>query len=234
MSKIISHDKQAGMGKRGWLKRNFIPLSALLLVIVITIGIFFYRERIVELGSYGYLGDFLISLACNATVIIPIPSITMLFAHGAILYPVMGLIGPVIVGLAGGAGGAIGELTGYMVGYSGRGVVESSRLYSRLVGWLKRWGAMTIFIFSLVPFFPFDLAGIAAGVLRFPLWKFILACWSGRTILYIVTALLGGYAWEAMLEGMHVALIIVLAVLATWLLLALGLAIENWTWKRSQ
>ncbi len=188
------------MEKQGRLKVKIIPLLTLLLVIAITIGIFFYRERIAELGSYGYLGDFLISLACNATVIIPIPSIAMLFAHGAALYPTIGLKGPIIVGLAGGAGGAIGELTGYMAGYSGRGIVENNRLYGKLVGWvIGKWGAMTIFIFSLVPFFPFDLVGIAAGALRFPLWKFILICWLGRTIFYIVTALLGAWGWEVVL-----------------------------------
>jgi len=45
----------------------------------------------------------------------------------------------------------------------------------------------------------FDLAGIAAGALRFPLWKFILLCWLGRTILYIFIALSGAWGWEIIL-----------------------------------
>jgi membrane protein YqaA with SNARE-associated domain len=49
-----------------------------------------------------------------------------------------------------------------------------------------------------VPFF-FDLAGIAAGALRFPLWKFILACWLGRTILYVGFVVLAALGWEAVL-----------------------------------
>ncbi len=198
VSKRINNDKQVvGEGER--LKRRFIPLLILLLVIAITIAIFFYREKIADLGRYGYLGDFLISLVCNATVIIPIPSITMLFAHGAILYPTVGLIGPVTIGLAGGVGGAIGEITGYMAGYSGRGALGNNRLYARLVDWVRKWGVIAIFIFTIVPFFPFDLVGIAAGVLRFPFWKFLLVCWLGRTILYIVTALLGAWGWEVVL-----------------------------------
>ena len=185
------------MEKRDRLRKRIIPLLMLLLVIAITIGIFYYRERITELGSYGYLGAFLISLACNATIILAAPALPILSAIGVILYPVTGPAGPIFVGLAGGIGAGIGETTGYMVGYSGRGIVEKVKLYNRLVGWLERWGALAIFILSIVPFF-FDLVGIVAGAFRFPLWKFILACWLGRTILYVGIALAAAWGWEAM------------------------------------
>ena len=196
MNKIVSNDKQAGEEKRDRLKKKLIPLLTLLLVIAITAGIYLVYghqpERIDELKAYGYLGAFLISLTFNATVIVPAGNILILSALGAILPSA------VVVGLAGGAGAAIGEITGYMVGYSGRGVVENRNLYIRLRNWVRRWGVMTIFIFSLVPFV-FDLAGIAAGVLRFPLWKFILVCWLGRSLLYIGAALAGAWGWEAVL-----------------------------------
>ncbi len=191
MSKTISHDKPTE--KKNWLKRNFIPLLILLLVIAITIGFFLFRDKVAEFKEYGYLGAFLISLTLNATVILPVGNVLILAALGAILPSAT------MVGLAGGAGAAIGEITGYMVGYSGRGVVGRVKLYNRLVEWVRRWGVMTIFIFSLVPFF-FDLAGIAAGVLRFPFWKFLLVCWLGRTILYVGIALAGARGWEAVLS----------------------------------
>ena len=183
------------MEKRGWLKGKIIPLLTLLLVIAITIGIFYFYQhpgRVDELKAYGYLGAFLISLTFNATVILPAGNILILSALGAVLPSAT------MVGLVGGAGAAIGEITGYMAGYSGHGLAERSKMYCRVEGWMRRWGAMTIFIFSLVPFV-FDLAGIAAGVLRFPFWKFFLLCWLGRTILYIVAALLGAWGWQAVL-----------------------------------
>jgi membrane protein YqaA with SNARE-associated domain len=105
----------------------------------------------------------------------------------------------ILVGLAGGAGAAIGEITGYMLGYSGQSIVHRQKIYTKLEGWVKKWGTLTIFLISLVPFV-FDLAGIAAGVLRFPLWKFLLACWLGRTILYIVIAFAGAWGWEVVLR----------------------------------
>lgn len=189
------------MGKEHWLKRNFIPILMLLFVIAITVGLFFCvrnPEIVTKLKSYGYFGAFLIGLIGNASVLIPGIVLPILTGWGVLLYPHFGLVGPVMVGLAGGAGAAIGELTGYMAGYSGRGVIERIKLYNRLVEWLKRWGVWAIFILSLVPFF-FDLAGIAAGALRFPLWKFILACWLGRTLLYVGFVVLAAWGWETVL-----------------------------------
>ncbi len=190
------------MGKEHWLKKNFIPILMLLFVIAITVGIYLvygrHPERLLELKNYAYWGAFLVSLIGNATVILPGAVLPILSTIGVVLYPVTGPSGPIIVGLVGGIGAAIGEMTGYMVGYSGRGIVERANLYNRLVKWLRRWGTLTIFILSLVPFF-FDLAGIAAGALRFPLWKFILACWLGRTILYVGIVLAAGWGWETVL-----------------------------------
>ena len=197
MSKIIGGGEEAGVEKTERLKKKLIPLLTLLLIIAISVGIFyFYRHypgRFDELKAFGYLGTFLISLIFNATVILPAGSVLVISALGAVLPSA------IVVGLAGGAGAAIGEISGYMVGFSGRGIAQRSKLYERVEGWVRRWGAIAIFIFSLVPFV-FDLVGIAAGVLRFPFWKFLLVCWLGRTILYIVFALAGAWGWEAVLR----------------------------------
>ena len=188
----MCYNAEDKMDKRDWLKKKFIPLLALLLVIAITVGLFLYRDRIAELEDYGYLGAFLVSLVCNATVILPAGNILILSVLGAVLPSAT------VVGLVGGAGAAIGEITGYMAGYSGRGLAQRSKMYNRVEGWMRRWGTLTIFIMSVVPFI-FDLAGIAAGVLRFPFWKFFLLCWLGRTLLYIGAALAGAWGWEAVL-----------------------------------
>lgn len=202
MGETTKYDDSAGVRERGRVRKVVIPLLTLLLVVVITLGLFFfYRQypgRFEELKSYGYLGAFLISLIGNATVLLPGIVLPILSGLGIVLFPVAGLVGPIMVGLAGGAGAAIGEIVGYMAGYSGRGIVENNKLYGKLVDWVRRWGTVAIFIFTLVPLF-FDLVGLAAGVLRFPLWKFILVCWLGRTILYIVFVVLAALGWEAVL-----------------------------------
>ncbi len=181
----------------GWLRRNLFSLLMLLFVIALSVAIFyFYRRypgRFDQLKAYGYPGAFIISLIFNATVVLPAGNVLVLAALGALL-PV-----PALVGLAAGAGAAIGELTGYMAGYSGHKILERTEMYRRVEGLVKKWGSLTIFFLSMFPVI-FDLAGLAAGVLRFPLWKFMLLCWLGRTIFYIGVAYAGALGWEALLR----------------------------------
>jgi len=196
MSKIANKEKQAGAKKKGWLSQRLVPILILLLVIAIMVSaLYFYKAypgRIDELKAYGYLGTFLISLVLNATVILPVGTFAVVATLGATLPSAT------LVGLVAGVGAAIGEMTGYMAGYSGRSIVQRRKIYARLEGWVKKWGALAIFILAIVPFL-FDLAGIAAGALRLPFWKFFLACWLGRTILYIGMAWAGAWGWEAVL-----------------------------------
>jgi membrane protein DedA with SNARE-associated domain len=169
----------------GWLRKRLVPLLGLLFVVAVTVGIFyFYRQypgRIKELQSYSYLGAFIISVTFNATLVLPAGSMVVLVALGVN----MPMPGPVFVGLVGGAGAAIGEITGYVAGRSGRGLLERGELYHHVEQWVKRWGGLTIFVFSAVPFI-FDLVGIAAGAMRYKFAKFLLYCWLGRTLLYVI------------------------------------------------
>lgn len=197
MNKIINNEKQAGAKKKGWLSQRLVPILILLLVIAIMVSaLYFYKaypSRIDELKAYGYLGAFIISLILNATVILPVGTFAVVATLGATLPSAT------LVGLVAGVGAAIGEITGYMAGYSGRSIVQRRKIYARLEGWVKKWGALAIFILAIVPFL-FDLAGMAAGALRLPFWKFFLACWLGRTILYIGMAWAGVWGWEAVLS----------------------------------
>jgi len=187
----------AGNGKTPWYESRALSIAILVLVLAIIIGVYYFYQKypnsVEELKDFGYLGAFLISLILNATVVLPSGNFLILAALGATLPS------PILVGLAGGIGAAIGELTGYMAGYSGRGIIRRQKLYTRLEGWVGKWGMLSIFIISVVPFV-FDLAGIAAGALRFPIWKFLLATWAGRTILYIGIAWAGALGWDALLD----------------------------------
>lgn len=169
-------------GILGRIKGTVVPLAGLVLVIAITLGIFcFYREypsRIEELSAYGYLGAFVISIIFNATLILPAGNMVILIALGTTMPS------PVLVGLIGGLGAAIGEIVGYIAGRSGRELVARSSMYGHVEDWLQRWGWLTVTGFSIVPFV-FDLVGLAAGALRYPFWKFFIFCWLGRTILYV-------------------------------------------------
>jgi len=179
------------------LKKRVISFLTLFLVIAITIALFLLfqnnPDKIKEFENYGYPGAFLISLVSSATIILPTPGLLLLIALGA-------AFNPVLVGLVGAVGGAVGEITGYVLGHSGRGLTQRNKLFVKAEGWMKRGGFVTIFLFSLLPFLPVDIVGVVAGALRFPIWKFLLACFLGKAILYGVMVQTGGWGWEALLD----------------------------------
>ena len=141
------------------------------------------QERI---GSFGYLGIFLVMLISSATVILPAPGLVAVFAAGR-AYDFF------LTGIAGGLGSAIGEMTGYMFGYGSSGFItkEYESLYKKTKRWMGKHGFLIIFIFSVIPNPLFDLAGIAAGSLGYPWQKFFTACLLGKLIKSIIVAYFG-------------------------------------------
>jgi membrane protein YqaA with SNARE-associated domain len=170
------------------MRTRCLRLLALLLVVMVTAAGILWRDRLGRFVAYGYPGIFLISLASSATVILPAPSLALVFALG-------GVLDPILVGLAAGLGETLGELTGYLAGYSGQAVIENREIYDRLHGWMRRYGLATIFLLSVFPNPFFDLAGIAAGVLRFPIGYFLTSCGLGKTLKTIVFALAGAHSF---------------------------------------
>jgi len=179
--------------KNIWLKDIFRVL-ALLAVIGITVYIYIIRDRVEEFAAYGYPGIFLIAMMANATVFLPAPGVAVVFAMGSIFNPLG-------VALAAGTGGALGELSGYLAGFSGQAVVENTRIYNRFLPWVEKYGAWTILILAAIPNPFFDIAGIAAGITKIPLWRFLLFCWAGQIVKMAMFAYAGAYSidWLARL-----------------------------------
>jgi len=164
-----------------------LRVAAVLAVVGITIYIYSIRDHVNEFAVYGYPGIFLIMLLANATVFLPAPGVAVVFAMGSVFNPLG-------VALAAGAGGAIGELTGYLAGFGGQAVVENTKIYNRIYPWVNKYGAWVILVLAAIPNPFFDLAGVAAGISRVPLWQFLLACWIGQTIKMAMFAYAGAYS----------------------------------------
>ncbi len=153
----------------------------------------YFRDHLQDLKRYGYLAVFLVGLVSNATLILPVPGLAVSSVMG-------GVFNPWIVGLVGGVGQTLGELTGYMAGYSGQTWINRNPTYRRLTWWMQRYGPLTVFVLALTPNPIFDLGGIAAGALRLPLWKFLASCAAGKVIKNILFALAGYYGIEAIFK----------------------------------
>jgi len=177
----IQDRKKSGVGV------VLLRVLALAAVIGITVYIYNIRERVDEFAAYGYPGIFLIMLMANATVILPAPGVAVVFAMGSIF-------NPILVALAAGTGGAIGELSGYLAGFSGQAIVENTQTYDHITPWVQKYGVWAILVLSAIPNPFFDLAGIAAGVAKIPVWKFLLFCWVGQIIKMAMFAYAGAYS----------------------------------------
>ncbi|MCX6053957.1 MAG: VTT domain-containing protein [Chloroflexi bacterium] len=164
----------------GW-RLNLVRGIIFSVVILLTVLLFINRGQVAKLNALGYPGIFLISLLSNATLILPVPGVLFTSAMGA-------LFNPWWVALAAGSGATIGELSGYLAGFSGQAVVENRKWYDRVSGWMKKYGDVTILFLAFVPNPLFDIAGMVAGALKMPLWRFLLWSWIGKFIKMLIFA----------------------------------------------
>ncbi len=169
---------------KGKWQQNLLRFAALLAVIAVSVFIFEIRDQAEKLAVYGYPGIFVLAFLAYATVLLPAPGVAVVFTMGAIF-------NPLFVALVAGAGAALGEITGYLLGYSSQALVERSSWYVRIEKWMERFGGLAVFLLAAVPNPFFDLAGTAAGTLKMPVWKFLIFCWCGETLKMVFFAYAG-------------------------------------------
>ena len=121
-----------------------------------------------DLQDVGYSGVFLVNLVGSAAVVVPVPGLAAVCAGTA---AALGL-NFVILAISGAIGSTIGEFTGYLAGYGSQGVIQKSRFYDRVHDWVVKRGGFALFTLALIPNPLFDIGGIAAGSLGYPLSRF--------------------------------------------------------------
>ncbi|HVF26111.1 MAG TPA: VTT domain-containing protein [Anaerolineales bacterium] len=171
------------------LRTKILRIVAILAVIGVTLYTYTIRDRVEEFQAFGYPGIFVIALIANATILLPAPGAAIIYAMGAVF-------NPWLVGLAAGSGGAIGELSGYLAGFSGQAMVERTDIYERIKPWVEKYGGWAILVLSAIPNPLFDVAGVAAGIARMPIQTFLFFVWIGQLIKMTLFALAGKYSIE--------------------------------------
>ncbi len=157
----------------GW-RLTVARIAVLLVIVGASILLFIQRDKVAQLEAFGYPGIFLVSLLSNATLILPVPGVLFTSAMGAVFNPFW-------VALASSTGATLGELSGYLAGFSGQGVIENKTWYERVTRWMKKYGDITILVLAFIPNPLFDIAGMVAGALRMPLWRYLVFSWIGKT-----------------------------------------------------
>ena len=135
--------------------------------------------------QFGYLGVFVISFIGSVSVVFPVPYTIVIFFLGSIL-------DPFFVAISGGLGAALGEFSGYTLGYYGRKIVSKKRQRNMeyMVKLFERYGPLAIFLFALTPL-PDDLLFIPLGVMRYPFWKAFIPALLGKTLMTFILAYSG-------------------------------------------
>ena len=198
-SQILSELREAlTMPTKGNLTRALLLLGAVLVAAVglsLLLHFLLPEEELKSLSRYGYGGVFLVTLVSSMSIILPLPGTLVVIAAAEIWNtPLVALVASV--------GGTLGELSGYVVGYGGRAVVapEHSDRYRLAESWMKRYGGFAIFLFAIVPFFIFDFVGIAAGVFRYPVKRFLLFAWLGRLPRSMIECYIGASLLEFIID----------------------------------
>jgi len=162
-------------------------------VLCVLMGIYWQEVR--EFSRYGYIGAFIISFLAGVTVLVPVPSVLVVFTLGAVL-------NPVFIGIVSGAGEAIGSMCVYVIGIGNarafhamdHGVMKKFQI------WIKTRGAFSIFAMSAIfnpLFFPFTAV---AGMMHFGWWRFFLLCLAGKVLKNTLVAGAGYYGVQVILD----------------------------------
>ena len=165
----------------GWLVSTWRGRLIIVAVVLAFSAFGYFMQDRISVGrlSYGAVAGAV--LLASGGLVVPVPALAITCTTATFLHPAAVAI---IAGLA----GTIGELTGYFLGYSGSGVFERRRFYQRVESWMRRRGWLLLFVISAVPNPLFDVAGIAAGALRYPLWRYLVAVGLGKQVKFFMVA----------------------------------------------
>ena len=181
--------------RTGWFRLEYAILAGLVLLFsCYVIAYVVFGADLDRLKDWGYVGVFFIAMAGSATIVLPTPSTVAIFGGAVVLDPVLGIPAPLMVGLVAGLGDAIGEFSGYGLGYAGTDLLRQRRIYRTFESWMNRNGILTIFALSTFPNPFFDLVGAAAGGARMPALRFFLACLAGKIVKDLILAYGGSFS----------------------------------------
>ena len=164
---------------------NLVRLALVLAALAMTGTAYLLRDQI-TLDQVGYGGIAFASLIASAGLIIPVPALGAVCAGGIWL-------NPIAVGLVAGSAETLGELSGYFLGYGSQVAISRSRWYIRVEPWMQRRGWLPLFLLSLFPNPFFDIAGLAAGALHYPIWRFLTVVWAGKVLKFLIVTHLCAY-----------------------------------------
>lgn len=170
-------------------KEKILAIAVFILSIIFSVAFVIFKDFFKGATSLGLLGLFILNFVSSATLFVSAPSIFAVIAGGA-------MYSPVLVALVSSLGSAFGDMLGFILGISGRKILNHKlhkKLWFKVLsGSFEKYGKYIIIILAFIPNPLFDSIGIIAGVFKYSPVKFFLLVFIGRFIRDYMLARFGG------------------------------------------
>lgn len=164
-------------------KKHILTFVFAVSIIVLSV---YFQNQLIHFKSLGLLGIFLINFLGNATIFLPAPAIATVVLGGVVY-------SPLVVAVVSSLGGSLGEMVGYVLGYSGRKLFIKNHHILFIVARdiFKDYGTFIVLAVALIPNPFFDVIGIFAGIAHFSPVRFFTVLLIGRIIRNFLLAYFG-------------------------------------------
>lgn len=204
-------------------QRAIISIAAVVLTAAIS-ALVLWRWMVdpETIGRYGLLGILVVSMVSHLTVVARDMFIPMYLPLATIYHPL-------VLGASAGVGAAIGEVTTYMLGWGVAESMEDGDLGedNRLSQWIRKYGLWAVLLVAVTPL-PDTPVILLAGSNKLPFGKLFLVECVGKTALYSIGAVVGGFVFTGLtgaLGGWTASFLMVFGSFAFCVLV---------TWKKSR
>jgi membrane protein YqaA with SNARE-associated domain len=170
-----------------------------------------------SLGQFGLGSILVVSMVSHLTVVARDMFIPMYL-------PLASVYHPLVLGASAGIGAALGEITTYLLGWGvAESLTEQGVEDNRLTRWIKQYGLWAVLLVAITPL-PDTPIILLAGSNKLPFAKlFVVEC-IGKTTLYTLGAIVGGFVFTGLtgaVGGWMASLLMVVGslifcVLVTW------------------
>ena len=171
-----------------WLSNRgdlFFRLGLISFVIAFVIfGTVLWITGNLNVENVGYGGLWIVSFIAAGSIILPLPGPVAICMAAA---PDLSL-NPLVIGVVSASAEALGEMTGYIAGISGRSLLKRNKYYPKVHSLILRRGGLFLMAGAIIPNPLFDVIGIAAGGVGYPIRKFIAIVFIAKAIKSVAIA----------------------------------------------
>lgn len=199
-------------------RKAILSISGVIFVAAVSIYVLWRWTADPEsLGQIGLGSILVVSMVSHLTVVARDMFIPMYL-------PLASVYNPLVLGASAGIGAAIGEVTTYLLGWGvAESLTEQGVEDNRLARWIKQYGLWAVLLVAVTPL-PDTPIVLLAGSNKLPFAKLFAVECIGKTILYTLGAIVGGFVFTGltgavggwMASMLMVVGSIVFCVLVTW------------------